>query len=288
MAGILYPAPDDPSGNPSTYTDKDGAIFSGPISLITALREGGSSPPVAGSDNPLAGLDRLGKLIVKHESGARPYIGTGNTDLTPYLEKGDVDANGFPNWPGIPTKYGPSTAAGLFQITRTNWSKYAPQVGVTDFSTPSQIKVYKAMRDENGGQPWLGQSNDGVPFNAALRAAYYGGKDPGDIALNGSTLPALGKARLAAALMPNSAGGDDPSPSTAQSQQVDPTAQLLDMVKGLSTTGYGYNPSKLLATWRQVSLVAKAQRPLWRAVSAAWPSLRARTSRSWHSLPRPR
>jgi hypothetical protein len=118
-------------------------------------------------------------LVAHHESGFRPNIGWGDTDLSGYK----LNANGFPDWPGKPGPQGNSTAAGLFQITGTNWNKYAPPLiaaGVMkpDFSPESQIAVAKSMMTANGKSDWL-------PYNPALAAAYNRGdvvKVPGSAA----------------------------------------------------------------------------------------------------------
>lgn len=48
---------------------------------------------------------------------------------------------------------GPSSAAGLYQITRTNWRNLAPQLGLTNFSDPEQqmLAALKLFSDRKGG-----------------------------------------------------------------------------------------------------------------------------------------
>lgn len=107
--------------------------------------------------------------VINRESGGKPYVGTGGRDLSSYIESGDVTPHGFPNWAGIQTDKGKSTAAGLYQITRTNWEHYAPLVGVSDFSPESQRKVAHAMYREAGLAPW--SESSGTAVRSAPRRA---------------------------------------------------------------------------------------------------------------------
>jgi hypothetical protein len=140
-------------------------------------------------------------LIAYHESGYRPNVGTGDHDLSGY----QLNQNGFPMWEGIPTKYGRSTAAGYFQITRTNWDKFAPPLIASgqmqpDFSAASQVAVAKAMKAVNPGL------SDWLPFNGPLREAYARGdviKVPGG---PGSTEAAIAPAPAGATGAPEIAG----------------------------------------------------------------------------------
>lgn len=88
--------------------------------------------------------------IVQRESGGRPNIGWGNTDLSGV----PLSSTGFPLWPGKPGPAGNSTAAGLAQITRSTWDPIARKLGITDFSPASQIAVANELYAERGLQPW--------------------------------------------------------------------------------------------------------------------------------------
>jgi hypothetical protein len=97
--------------------------------------------------------DWLDTVVMPRESRGRPNIGWGETDLTPYLAAGKT-VYGFPDWPGKPGPAGNSTAAGLYQITKTNWLHYAPLLGVNDFSPESQRKVAEAVLRDQGPRAW--------------------------------------------------------------------------------------------------------------------------------------
>lgn len=56
-----------------------------------------------------------------------------------------TDYSKHPNIVGVTTKEGPSTAAGKYQITKTTYDYYAPKLGITDFSPPSQDAIAKAI-----------------------------------------------------------------------------------------------------------------------------------------------
>ena len=155
-------------GSGTAGTGTSGTALTGPAKIIAD-----SKGTVFDTGDPFL------NLVAHHESGFRPNIGWGDTDLSGYK----LNANGFPDWPGKPGPQGNSTAAGLFQITRTNWNKYAPPLiaaGVMkpDFSPESQIAVAKSMMAANGKSDWL-------PYNPALAAAYNRGdvvKVPGSAA----------------------------------------------------------------------------------------------------------
>ncbi len=60
------------------------------------------------------------------------------------------DFSKHPNKVGLTTQQGPSTAAGKYQITGTNWKKYASRLGLTDFGPESQDKIAAAMLHDRG------------------------------------------------------------------------------------------------------------------------------------------
>jgi hypothetical protein len=106
-------------------------------------------------------------LIRQYESGNRPLVGWGNTDLSGY----PLRPSGFPDWPGKPGPAGVSTAAGLYQITRSTWEPIAARLGITDFSEASQTAVATELLRTRGVQPW-------APHNPRLAAALASGEQP--------------------------------------------------------------------------------------------------------------
>lgn len=104
-------------------------------------------------------------LVAKYESGNKPLIGWGNTDLSGYK----LTDTGFPDWPGKPGPKGNSTAAGLYQITRSTWDPIARRLGITDFSPESQRAVAEELYRTRGMQPW-------APHNPKLAAAIARGE----------------------------------------------------------------------------------------------------------------
>lgn len=59
---------------------------------------------------------------------------------------------GHPKIVGLTTKEGPSTAAGRYQITGTNYDALAPRLGVTDFTPETQLRMAMMLlgdRDKN-------------------------------------------------------------------------------------------------------------------------------------------
>ncbi len=91
------------------------------------------------------------RRVIAHESGGRPNVGWGNTDLSNV----PLDPTGFPAWQGKPGPAGNSTAAGLYGITGSNWRRLAPGLGVSDFSPESQAKVRDALYKEQGPNAWV-------------------------------------------------------------------------------------------------------------------------------------
>lgn len=105
-------------------------------------------------------------LVSKYENpSGNPLLGWGNTDLSGYR----LSDTGFPDWPGKPGPKGISTAAGLWQITRSTWDPIARQLGIHDFSEESQRKVAEELYRTRGMEPW-------APHNPALAAAIARGE----------------------------------------------------------------------------------------------------------------
>lgn len=113
------------------------------------------------------------QLIAQHESRNRPLIGWGETDLSGF----PLGRTGFPAWPGKMGPSGLSTAAGLYQITRSTWDPIASRLGIRDFSAGSQGQVAEELYRTRGFQPW-------APHNPALRSAIAaeGGAGAGEAA----------------------------------------------------------------------------------------------------------
>lgn len=88
--------------------------------------------------------------IIRDYEGGRPMIGYGGADLSGYPQS----VTGFPMWPGRMGPSGLSTAAGLYQITRSTWDPIARNLGVSDFSEASQTKVATELFNTRGFQPW--------------------------------------------------------------------------------------------------------------------------------------
>lgn len=128
--------------------------------------------------------DWLDDVVAPRESGGRPNIGWGNTDLTPWLKAGKT-VYGFPDWPGKPSgsfdKSGrelPSTAAGKYMITKTNWLNLAPGLGVNDFSLASQRKIADALMATQGKSAWAASEpgyKSGLRSPAGPAEGYYDG-----------------------------------------------------------------------------------------------------------------
>jgi muramidase (phage lysozyme) len=58
------------------------------------------------------------------------------------------DYSKHPNIVGMVTAFGPSTAAGKYQITKSTWDKVAPKLGLTDFSPESQDQAALYLAQE--------------------------------------------------------------------------------------------------------------------------------------------
>lgn len=93
--------------------------------------------------------------IMNRESQGRPLIGwsglPGSPDYSPGgtdLSNVPLDETGFPRWAGKMGPAGNSTAAGLFMITRSNWNRIAPKLGIHDFSPESQLRVRRELQRE--------------------------------------------------------------------------------------------------------------------------------------------
>lgn len=112
----------------------------------------------AAGKGPISSARAL-ELIAQYESKNRPLIGWGETDLSGY----PLSATGFPAWPGKMGPAGMSTAAGLYQITRSTWDPIAKRAGISDFGQGSQTRVAEELYRTRGFQPWAS--------NPALRTA---------------------------------------------------------------------------------------------------------------------
>jgi hypothetical protein len=105
-------------------------------------------------------IDPLGMIQRYENPSGNPNLGFGGTDLS----KAPLGANGFPQWAGAQGPGGISHAAGLFQLEPQLWGKYAPALGVKDFSPASQKAVASAAYADQGWSPW-------TPYNPALAKA---------------------------------------------------------------------------------------------------------------------
>jgi tape measure domain-containing protein len=91
-----------------------------------------------------------------------------------------TDFSRHPNRVGMVGPAGPSTAAGSFQITGTNWQRIAPILGLTDFAARNQLLAALYLFNEEGGLDRLLAGD----IEGAIRAA---GRDWA--AVPGSPLP---------------------------------------------------------------------------------------------------
>lgn len=123
----------------------------------------GYAPPLPGAPGPPTRLmpQPTEQQIVGSESGGRPFVGWGGTGKPPIdLSNAPLDPQGFPTTPPRPGPRGPSTAGGLYGITKTNWDAMSPEVAKTIGHTPQftntqdQRAVYQAMRAKYGARPW--------------------------------------------------------------------------------------------------------------------------------------
>lgn len=99
--------------------------------------------------------------IINRESGGNPFVGWGGTGKAPInLANAPLDPQGFPTTPARPGPQGPSTAGGLYGITKTNWDAESPKVAQNIGHTPQftnpqdQRAVYQQMRSQYGDKPW--------------------------------------------------------------------------------------------------------------------------------------
>lgn len=111
------------------------------------------------------------EAIRKAEGGAPNRIVGGGTF---------TDYSHHPNRVGLVGPAGPSTAAGSFQITATNWRRIAPILGLTDFAARNQLLAALYLFNEKGGLDSLLAGD----VEGAIRAA---GRDWA--AIPGSPLP---------------------------------------------------------------------------------------------------
>lgn len=91
-------------------------------------------------------LETFRQEAIRRESGGRPYIGTGEFDLS----QAPLNQYGFPIWEG----HAGSHAAGLYGFQPGTWAKYAAPLGIKDFSPASQDAVFRAAYMAEGEKPW--------------------------------------------------------------------------------------------------------------------------------------
>ncbi len=87
---------------------------------------------------------------IKRAEGGKLNIMAGGREVTSgALHPGEV----VPKSQWFRGDKGPSSAAGFYQITRTNWRALAPQLGLTNFSDPRQqlLAAMKLFGDREGG-----------------------------------------------------------------------------------------------------------------------------------------
>jgi hypothetical protein len=115
-------------------------------------KDGSPKQAAPGSSQPLD-LTTDDVAIMQRESKGNPNIGYGGTDLSNV----PLDSTGFPIWPGKMGPAGNSTAAGLYQITRTTWHGAAAHMNPppSDFSPTTQLRVRREVQREAiaAGQP---------------------------------------------------------------------------------------------------------------------------------------
>lgn len=129
----------------------------------------GYAPPLPGAPQAARTPGSLSEnQIIQRESGGRPFVGWGGTGKPPInLASAPLDAQGFPATPPRPGPQGPSTAGGLYGITKTNWDAVAPEIAkrigrMPQFTNPGDQKlVYDYMRSRYGDKPWTMAGADG-------------------------------------------------------------------------------------------------------------------------------
>lgn len=104
------------------------------------------------------------EAIKKAEGGDLNIMAGGRRVNSGALHPGEV----VPMSQWFRTSKGPSSAAGFYQITRTNWRNLAPQLGLDNFSDPHQqlIAAMKLFADR-GGMPALLSGNIEAALNIA-------------------------------------------------------------------------------------------------------------------------
>lgn len=156
------------ASQPSSYRRPQGWEWLNPFNwahgVVTGYKQPQSSTGTAEVPANVSGLNLTSDdtEIMMRESQGRARVGwsglpgsadysPGGTDLSQY----PLDATGFPDWPGKMGPRGNSTAAGLFMITKSNWHRIAPQLGIHDFSPKSQLRVRRELQREAvaAGQP---------------------------------------------------------------------------------------------------------------------------------------
>jgi len=87
-----------------------------------------------------------------------------------------TDLSRHPNKVGLRTSKGASTAAGSYQITYTNWKRIAAELGLPDFTEPSQMMAALKIMLDRGG---LGALTSGDPEQMMKLAARDWSSTPG-------------------------------------------------------------------------------------------------------------
>jgi muramidase (phage lysozyme) len=138
--------------------DPDLATLEQPFQTQAMQPQQGMGKP-AGWQNPegQSNIDKYLNAIANVESGNRPNVIVGGKTFSDFSQ--------HPNVVGVTTEDGPSTAAGLYQITGTTWREEAKKLGLKDFSPASQRAVALSLIEKNGAM------NDVMngDFNAANR-----------------------------------------------------------------------------------------------------------------------
>ena len=121
-----------------------------------------NQPPAASPTDVTAGLDPTLVPIEKRESAGKPNVGFGGIDLS----NAPRDQTGFPQWSGKEGPAGISHAAGLFQFQPGTWGPIAKDLGIHDFSVPSQIAVANEAKRRYGTTPWAASEPGGTQTGA--------------------------------------------------------------------------------------------------------------------------
>lgn len=150
------------------------APMPGAASRPAQTAQPGFAPPLPGAPQmPRTAPGRPTPLlsdqqIIRHESGGNPNIGWGGTGQKPIDVSGyPLDPQGFPQRPALPGPQGPSTASGLYGITKSTWDEVAPQVAqrigrMPQFTNTGDQKLVKDyLQSTRGNQPWASWAGGG-------------------------------------------------------------------------------------------------------------------------------